>query len=73
MIEFLLPIVAFAITASVTLGPNTIMVTASGANFGYARTNPHMLGIAFGFPLLIIGVGLGLGQVFACHPAVSEI
>ena len=73
MFEFLLPIVSFAIAASVTPGPNTIMVTASGANFGYARTNPHMLGITFGFPLLIIAIGFGLGQVFSRYPQLHEI
>ena len=28
-----------------TPGPNNIMVTASGVNFGFARTVPHMVGI----------------------------
>ena len=73
MIDFLVPIVSFAIAASVTPGPNTLMVTASGANFGYARSNPHMLGIAFGFPLMIIAVGLGLGRFFAAYPAAHEV
>ena len=57
MLEFLIPIVSFALAASVTPGPNTIMVTASGANYGFARTNPHILGVTFGFPVMIVAVG----------------
>jgi threonine/homoserine/homoserine lactone efflux protein len=49
------------------------MVASSGANFGVARTGPHILGIAFGFPLMIFGVGVFLGQVFEASPALREI
>jgi len=41
---------------------------ASGANFGFRRTVPHMLGISLGHALMVLLVGLGLGQVFALYP-----
>ena len=39
---------------SITPGPNNIMLTASGVNFGFRRTLPHMLGIAFGCSLQLL-------------------
>lgn len=60
----------FALVASATPGPNTMMVMASGANFGLRRSLPHMLGIAVGFTVLILSVGLGLGAVFQSVPQV---
>src|SRR5690606_29478612 len=45
----------------------------SGANFGLARTWPHILGIAFGFPVMVVAVGLGLGFVFEAFPALHTI
>ena len=58
-------IVTFAVSMSISPGPNNLMVTASGANFGFRRTVPHMLGISFGFPVMLLAVGLGLGQALA--------
>lgn len=70
----LLPALAlFAVSSSITPGPNNVMVTASGANFGFARTLPHMLGISIGFPVMVIAVGLGLGQVFAQLPMLHSV
>jgi len=39
---------------SITPGPNNIMLTASGVNFGFRRTLPHMLGITFGCSLQLL-------------------
>jgi threonine/homoserine/homoserine lactone efflux protein len=66
----LLPLIWFACAAAFTPGPNNIMVAASGANYGFVRTLPHMFGIAFGFTFMIFAVGVGLGQVFKVYPQV---
>ncbi len=42
---------------SMTPGPNNIMVVASGAIRGFARTVPHRLGIAAGFPVMLVILG----------------
>ncbi|MBO6521744.1 MAG: LysE family translocator [Rhodospirillales bacterium] len=63
-------LVIFAFVASVTPGPNNMMLLASGVNFGYRRTIPHMFGIAGGFFLLLICVGAGLGTLLTTFPAV---
>ncbi|TGD97476.1 LysE family translocator [Methylobacterium nonmethylotrophicum] len=48
---------AFAVAMSATPGPNNTMVVASGATYGFARTLPHMLGIAAGFPVMLVVLG----------------
>ncbi len=71
--ETSLPLVAFVIAASVTPGPNNLMLLASGANWGLARTLPHILGIVIGFPVMILAVGLGLSVVFEAAPWLHSV
>lgn len=66
--ELITAFVVFAFVASITPGPNNVMLMASGANFGFARTIPHMLGIVIGFTLMVIAVGFGLMGVFNALP-----
>jgi threonine/homoserine/homoserine lactone efflux protein len=68
-----LPLLGFVFVATCTPGPNNLMVLSSGANFGLRLTWPHILGIAIGFPVLVIAVGLGLGVVFDVFPALHTI
>ena len=73
MFEFVYPVALFAVSMSITPGPNNVMVTASGANFGYRRTIPHLLGIGLGFPAMVCAVGFGLGGVFDAVPEVHTV
>jgi threonine/homoserine/homoserine lactone efflux protein len=68
--ETLLPLLGFAVAASVTPGPNTLMVAAAAANHGVRATWPHMLGITAGFGTMLLLVGLGLAGPFAASPAL---
>ena len=43
-----LPLLTYVATMSVTPGPNNLMLAASGVNFGFRRTVPHMLGVSIG-------------------------
>jgi threonine/homoserine/homoserine lactone efflux protein len=63
----------FAVASSITPGPNNTMMMASGANFGLVKTLPHMAGVVIGFTLMILGVGLGLGALFAAWPILHTI
>ena len=63
----------FAVAAGFTPGPNNLMLAASGANFGFRRTLPHLLGIVCGFPLVVLATGLGLGALFQRHPDVHAV
>jgi threonine/homoserine/homoserine lactone efflux protein len=68
MAELLGPLVLFAAVVTLTPGPNVVLVTASGANFGFRRTIPQMLGITFGFGLMVLAAGLGLAGVIRAEP-----
>ena len=59
----------FAFVTVITPGPNNLMLMASGTNFGFVRTVPHMLGVGLGFPMMVVGVGLGVMQLFDLWPA----
>ena len=73
MFELLLALVGFAFVSSITPGPNNLMLMASGANFGFSRTIPHMLGISIGHSFMIVMVGLGLIQLFEAFPVLHTI
>jgi threonine/homoserine/homoserine lactone efflux protein len=62
-IDLFMALVIFAFVMSVTPGPNNVMLLASGVDYGFQRSLPHMLGITIGFSFMILVVGLGLGQV----------
>ena len=70
---FVLPLAMFAFVSSVTPGPNNVMLTASGATFGYRRTVPHMLGISLGVVAMLLLVGLGLGAAFEREPRLYTL
>ncbi|WMW04378.1 LysE family translocator [Pseudomonas entomophila] len=72
-LDLLSAFVLFAFVSSITPGPNNTMLLASGVNFGVRRTIPHALGISVGFMVLVLAVGLGLGEVFKAWPPLYSI
>jgi len=62
----------FTFVMTVTPGPNTMMLLASGVNFGFRATVPHMAGITLGFGLMTVLVGMGLGEVFKLFPVLYK-
>lgn len=72
-ISSLLAISLFAFVMSVTPGPNNIMLLASGAQFGYQKTLPHVFGIIVGIACLLTSVLLGLGAVLERFPAFYDV
>ncbi|TFH87198.1 LysE family translocator [Billgrantia azerbaijanica] len=65
------PAALYMISMTITPGPNNVMLTASGANYGFLRTLPHIFGILGGCFLLFAGIALGLGLVFERYPLVQ--
>ncbi len=63
----------FAFVTSVTPGPNNMMLLASGVNFGIRPTLPHMAGISCGHFIMLLAVGLGLGELFTHVPFVYTV
>ncbi|WP_170787112.1 LysE family translocator [Ruegeria lacuscaerulensis] len=70
--DLLFALMMFAFVSSITPGPNNLMLMASGANFGFRRTVPHMLGIGIGFTVMVLLVGAGLAQVFMRVPLLHS-
>ncbi len=68
-----LALLVYALVTSITPGPNNFMLLASGVNFGFVRTVPHMLGIGIGFLVLLLAVGFGLGAVLTAFPALHTV
>ena len=72
-ITILVSIFTFTLSATITPGPNNIMLLSSGLTFGYKSTLAHIFGIVFGFPIMVLLVGLGLGIVFEKFPMILDI
>lgn len=70
-LQLIFAMFSFAFVTSVTPGPNNLMLLASGANFGFKRTIPHMLGIGCGMILLLFVTLLGLGEIFTRLPTAQ--
>jgi threonine/homoserine/homoserine lactone efflux protein len=73
MYDFIGPLFVFAFATSFTPGPNVVMLAASGANYGFRSTLPHISGISLGFPVMVIAIGMGLKAVFAAMPELQLI
>jgi len=72
-IAMILSIATFTLSTSISPGPNNIMLLSSGLTFGYKKTIPHMTGVFFGFPLMVLIVGLGMGALFEKFPLVLSV
>jgi threonine/homoserine/homoserine lactone efflux protein len=72
-IELLLPLCTFAAITTITPGPNNTMMLASGLNYGFARSVPHLFGICCGFSFMIFATGLGLHAVFEQVPVLQTV
>jgi threonine/homoserine/homoserine lactone efflux protein len=68
-----LPFATYSFVMSITPGPNNVMLTASGASFGFRRTVPHLLGIAVGFSVQLLAVCAGLGVIFTRWPELQTV
>ncbi len=71
--EILWALTAFAFVASITPGPNNLMLMTSGVKYGFGRTLPHLVGVVLGFALMIAVVGFGLGVLFERYPQILPI
>jgi threonine/homoserine/homoserine lactone efflux protein len=65
--------VSFAFVMAFTPGPNNVMLTASGVNFGMARTTPHMIGVVIGYAVLLCAAGAGVGSLIVAFPAIQTV
>jgi len=59
--------------AGFTPGPNNVMLAASGANFGFQRSLPHIFGVLVGFCTLVVSAGFGLATLFLLVPWLYDL
>lgn len=70
--DVFLSAVLFVFVGSFTPGPNNTMLLASGVNYGFSRTLPHILGVVIGYAIMFAALVLGLGGLFAANPKLFE-
>ena len=68
-----LPLLIFVFAGLFSPGPNVVMLTASGARFGFGRTLPHLLGVPIGTAVLAALSGLGIGASILAVPALTQV
>lgn len=69
----LLPLLGFVFFGLFSPGPNVILLTASGARFGFRRTVPHILGVALGVGITSGVTGLGIGALLLAQPLLAIV
>jgi len=67
------PLLLFCLVASITPGPNNLLLMRSGAMFGIRRSAGHMLGIQLGCVGLLLLCYLGIGAVLVALPAAFTL
>ena len=72
-LELFLAQVVFASVMAFTPGPNNVRLAASGVNFGFMRTMPHIWGVTIGFDVLLIAGAVGVGFLFHAFPALHTV
>ena len=69
----LVPLILFCCAAAFTPGPNNILGSYSGFNFGIKKSLPLILGVTFGYTSLLITLSAGLIIVFKNYPFLQSI
>ena len=67
----ILSMALFWIVAAYTPGPNNVIASYSGFNFGIKKTLPHIFGVTFGFTFLIFLLTIGLVNIFKVFPIIQ--
>jgi threonine/homoserine/homoserine lactone efflux protein len=68
----LVALILFGIATAYTPGPNNIIASHSGFNFGFRKTLPLILGVAFGWSFVLIVFESGLIILFQNYPILQN-
>ena len=69
----ILSISLFWFVTAYTPGPNNVVASYSGFNFGVKKTIPHILGVTLGFTSLVVFLSIGLINVFKLFPIIQIV
>jgi threonine/homoserine/homoserine lactone efflux protein len=72
-VDVLLAFIVYATVATITPGPNNMMIMASGLNYGIRRSLPHLAGIVVGFGFMIFMAGMGLFTILDYAPILYQV
>jgi len=69
----IIPVLLYTLTMTATPGPNNILLTASGARFGFRKTLPFIGGIVLGIMSQLLLSAIGLGVLFTHFPVIQKV
>ena len=69
----ILSISLFWFVTAYTPGPNNVVASYSGFNFGFTKTIPHILGVTLGFTSLVLFLSIGLINIFKLFPIIQIV
>lgn len=67
------PLYLFIFAGLFSPGPNVILLTSSGALYGFRRTIPHIFGVALGVGVTAGLTGVGIGGLLLAAPRLSLV
>ena len=69
----IISIALFWFVTAYTPGPNNVVASYSGFNFGITKTLPHIFGVTLGFTSLVLFLSIGLINFFKLFPIVQVV
>ena len=69
----ILSIALFLFVTAYTPGPNNVVASYSGFNFGITKTIPHIFGVTLGFTSLFLFLTIGLINIFKLFPFIQVV
>ena len=69
----LLLLIGISFSLGFTPGPNNAVASFSGFNFGIKKTIPLILGVGFGYTILVILINFVLISTFKKYPMIQEV
>jgi len=71
--DWLVALLLFEFATGFTPGPNNILALSIGFSHGYRGTLPHIFGVAFGFPVMLLAIGLFLKPLMDRYPMLFDL
>lgn len=69
-LSLFLSMLGFLFVAAITPGPTNLLLTTSGANFGFLRSLSLMIGIILGMQSILLLVAFGVGSLIVVYPSL---
>lgn len=64
------PLFVYTLALTLTPGPSSLLIAATGARFGLSRCTPHLAGSLLGYELQLLTAALGMGSALASRPVL---